>query len=273
MKVLGFIFLIALLFGGAFANQLVESKLTDRFPPIKGEPSKISVYAGEISVDWINENILKKEWTKEEVAEVRANERQKVMDEYAMRVASSNTPSPFSRTALIRAINEIYVNKALKGLGEATVLAGETIGVNPRVIAGIASYESRGQNASGTWIVGNSWNSTNLNNISGMNATSNRKTKWNGEPYNYGSGGRDNRYVKYPSVSESLFDLSYRLKKVYIDHGLETLSDIGKKYAPTNDRWEGLYGMTNHGWDTRVQHYYDRITDLAVKYTAEESGN
>jgi DNA-directed RNA polymerase subunit H (RpoH/RPB5) len=225
-----------------------------------------STFYGHVSAEE-----LKTKWTKEEVEILKEKERQNILNTYSINVANTQEPNLFTRDALIKAINHVYGDQALKGLGEIVVMAGEIIQVNPRLVAAISSYESRGQTASGKWVVGNSWNSHNLNNISGMNARSG--TKWNGQPVDYGRGGRENRYCKYPNVSESIFDLTFRLKEVYINQGLETLSDIGAKYAPTNDKWEGLYGMTNHGWDSRVQYYYDLITDLAIKYTNESGGN
>jgi hypothetical protein len=264
-NLLGIVGVVTVLSIIAYSSELVNTKFND------GEyPSY---------VNWVDAEELKYSWSQSEVDEMlliqekkieiaKLMTKEEITQMYSMKISNQEAPNYFTRDALIKAINDVYTNQALKGLGEATVMAGELLKVNPRIIAGIASYESRGQNASGNWVVGNSWNSHNLNNISGMNH-SNRRTKWTGEHYDYGRGGREDRYVHYPSVRESIFDLAYRLRKVYIEQGLETLSDIGAKYAPTNDRWEGLYGMTNHGWDTRVQYYYDLITNKAIEYTNE----
>ncbi len=249
---------VAFFFVGGVGNVLISEKFS--------LASSQEEFYKQVSVDE-----LKTKWTKEEVELIKERERQNILNTYSIQISNKEVPNLFTKDALTKAINNAYSSQVLKNLGETTIMAGELLEVNPRLVAAIACYESRGQNASGYWIVGNSWNSHNLNNISGMNARSG--VKWNGQSVDYTRGGRDNRYTRYPSVAESIFDLTFRLKEVYINQGLETLSDIGAKYAPTNDKWEGLYGMTNHGWDVRVQYYYDLITDLAIKYTNEEALN
>ena len=96
----------------------------------------------------------------------------------------------------------MFLKGVLKGKGKQFINAQEKYGINATFLIGVANHESA---------YGTSDFALNRNNIAGMR---------NGHGYMY-----------FNSVDDCIDKMASNLKRMYIDQGLTTISQINKKYA------------------------------------------
>ncbi|MEH7107180.1 glucosaminidase domain-containing protein [Bacillus sp. JJ1764] len=116
----------------------------------------------------------------------------------------------------------------LSGMGEVFVQAGRQYNLNPALLAAIAQHESGNGSSRASHV---------KNNIAGM----------------MGSNG----LKSYGSIGESIMDMARNLSKNYLGKGLNSISEIGAKYAPigaTNDP-TGL----NNNWVKGVTRFFNKL--------------
>ncbi|WHY94171.1 glucosaminidase domain-containing protein [Neobacillus cucumis] len=116
----------------------------------------------------------------------------------------------------------------LKGMGEVFVQAGQQFNINPALLAAIAQHESAN---------GKSHAAAIKNNIAGM----------------MGSNG----LKSYSTVEESIMDMARNLSKNYLGSGLNSIAEIGAKYAPQGAANDPT-GLNNY-WVSGVSRYFNQI--------------
>jgi hypothetical protein len=110
--------------------------------------------------------------------------------------------------------------------------------VNPMLLAAIMRWET----ANGTSNV-----CVNAKNPGGINW-------WKGCGYpKYGW------YIDYGNIEKGIDEMAKLIKDNYIDCGLTDISKIGRKYCPTSDKRNGMYGMDNNKWVPKVTEIYNKI--------------
>lgn len=99
-------------------------------------------------------------------------------------------------------LNRVLGGK-LKGAGDLFAAAGKKYGVNPALLASISVHETGN---------GSSRAANERNNISGTMTSNGLKN--------------------YSTIEESIMDMARNIRENYLNKGLHTIQDIGKKYAP-----------------------------------------
>lgn len=159
------------------------------------------------------------------------------------------------------AINKYLAGGLLEKHGDTFFRAGQKHKVDSKVLAAIAIHET-----SVDGIPGISEVIRTTNNVGGINWTKYTYVKQDGKlikilnPYK-----KAGWYNKYDSIEESIFDMAARLEMFYIDEGRTTLEAIGAKWAPTNDKRNGIGGMDNNSWVPHVTSVYNSIVSEMQK--------
>ena len=139
----------------------------------------------------------------------------------------------------IKTIDE-YFNKhnsgKLKWKGDVFVAIARLYNIDPFRMVAISVHETTN---------GTSYAAKVQKNICGMNWSYDELKLLNKLGYN-----PDIYNIKvYGSVDECITSLGFKLRKLYKDQwGLETLTEIQTRYAPTSDTRQGLDGMDNTIW-------------------------
>jgi beta-N-acetylglucosaminidase len=139
-------------------------------------------------------------------------------------------------------INAISLNLsgAFKGKAKAVYNAAQNHNFNSLVLAAIMKWET----ANGTSNV-----CVKANNPGGINwfkGCGYDKYSW---------------YIKYPTLEQGIDDMADRLERYYINQGLTDISSIAAKYAPLDDKRNGMYGMDNREWPKQVTKIYMEILE------------
>jgi len=69
----------------------------------------------------------------------------------------------------------------------------------------------------------------------------------------------DGWYNRYKDIDTSIYDMTTRLRKYYIEQGLTSIRQIGLKYAPLNDSRNGVGGMDNKKWIPKVEELCNKM--------------
>ena len=140
-----------------------------------------------------------------------AAERKRIAD--SLRFQQPNLPRPSLKMNVATtkfkgnpAFLETFLKGVLRGKGQTFYNAQEKYGINASFLIGIANLESG---------YGKSAVAKRCNNIGGM-----RTSKG---------------YIKYKSVDECIYAIASNLRKNYVNKGLKTLPQIGKKYCETQE--------------------------------------
>ena len=131
-------------------------------------------------------------------------------------------------------LNKVLGRKdgVLKNKGQVFLDAQERYGVNAAILAAICINES------------------------GYGTSSLARTKNNVGGVSQGKG-----FKSYKSVDECIMDMARFLKSGYIDKGLVTIEQVGKKYCPVGDPRD-TKGL-NAGWGSAVASITNKIETLA----------
>lgn len=139
-----------------------------------------------------------------------------------------------------KVINAISNNLGGVFVGKARYIYAISKGneVNPMLLASIMRWET----GNGTSDV-----CKNANNPAGLN--------W----YKDCGYAKYGWYQKFPTLEKGIEKMAILIKDNYIDCGLTDISKIGRKYAPTSDKRNGMYGMDNNKWVPKVTEIYNKI--------------
>jgi Mannosyl-glycoprotein endo-beta-N-acetylglucosaminidase len=137
-----------------------------------------------------------------------------------------------------------YLGGALAGNGTAFEAAGQKYGVDPRLLAAIATLESGHGTSRATKM---------YNNPTGMMDPKNPK-----------------QFLKYDSISDGIDATASNLSRNYLQQGLTTIPQIGAKYSPpgaSNDR-----NNTNAQWPGTVQKLYTQMGGTGTRFGPQQVG-
>ena len=137
-----------------------------------------------------------------------------------------------------------YLGGALAGQGGAFESAGQKYGVDPTLLASIATLESGH---------GTSHATTAYNNPTGMM-----------DPKN------PNQFQRFNSIPDAINATAKDLSQNYLQQGLSTIPQIGAKYSPpgaTNDP-----NKTNVQWPSQVQQIYSKMGGTRTMFGPQQVG-
>jgi hypothetical protein len=137
-----------------------------------------------------------------------------------------------------------YLGGALAGNGAAFEAAGQKYGVDPRLLAAIATFESGHGTSRATKM---------YNNPTGMMDPKNPK-----------------QFLKYDSISDGIDATARNLSENYLKQGFTTIPQIGAKYSPvgaSNDP-----NNTNAQWPGTVQKLYTQMGGTRTTFGPQQVG-
>jgi Mannosyl-glycoprotein endo-beta-N-acetylglucosaminidase len=137
-----------------------------------------------------------------------------------------------------------YLGGALAGQGAAFEQAGARYGVDPRLLAAIATFESGHGTSRATKM---------YNNPTGMMDPKNPK-----------------QFLKFDSISDGIDATASNLSRNYLQQGLTTIPQIGAKYSPvgaSNDP-----NNTNAQWPGTVQKLYTQMGGTGTRFGPQQVG-
>jgi hypothetical protein len=137
-----------------------------------------------------------------------------------------------------------YLGGALAGNGAAFENAGQKYGVDPRLLAAIATLESGHGTSRATKV---------YNNPTGMMDPKNPK-----------------QFQKFASIPDAIDATASNLSRNYLQQGLTTIPQIGAKYSPvgaSNDP-----NNTNAQWPGIVQKLYTQMGGTGTRFGPQQVG-
>jgi hypothetical protein len=137
-----------------------------------------------------------------------------------------------------------YLGGALAGQGSAFEKAGAQYGVDPTLLAAIATLESGH---------GTSHATKAYNNPTGMMDPKNPK-----------------QFIKYNSIADGINATASNLSRNYLQKGLSTIPEIASKYSPpgaSNDP-----NKTNVQWPSQVQQIYAAMGGIKTMFGPQQVG-
>jgi hypothetical protein len=137
-----------------------------------------------------------------------------------------------------------YLGGALAGNGSAFEAAGQKYGVDPVLLAAIATFES-GHGTS-------------------------RATKMYNNPTGMMDPKHPKQFLKYDSISDGIDATASNLSRNYLQQGLTTIPQIGAKYSPvgaSNDP-----NNTNAQWPGTVQKLYTQMGGTGTRFGPQQVG-
>lgn len=139
---------------------------------------------------------------------------------------------------------DAYLGGALSGQGSAFEAAGRQFGVDPTLLASVATLESGHGTSRATMA---------YNNPTGMMDPKNPK-----------------QFQRFGSISEAINATAKDLSENYLQQGLSTIAQIGAKYSPPGAKNDPK--GTNAQWPSQVQKLYSSMGGTKTTFGPQQVG-